>query len=123
MFIEFNPNPQQKRVGDCVIRAICKATGMDWEQTYLQVCLQGLKMADMPSSNPVWATYLKSKGFRQYPIPDTCPECYTIEDFCRENPQGTYIVGTGTHVVTVVDGDYYDAWDSGNEIPVFFFRR
>lgn len=26
MYIEYNPNPKQKRVGDCVIRAICKAT-------------------------------------------------------------------------------------------------
>ena len=25
----YNPNPAGKRVGDCVIRAICKATGQD----------------------------------------------------------------------------------------------
>ena len=28
----FNPNPvKDKRTGDCVVRAICKATGFDWD--------------------------------------------------------------------------------------------
>lgn len=37
-------------------------------------------------------------------------------------PRGRYIVGTGNHAVAVVDGDYYDSWDSGNEILSFFWR-
>jgi hypothetical protein len=32
-------------------------------------------------------------------------------------------VGTGTHVVAVIDGDYYDAWDSGNEVIDRYFTR
>ena len=27
----YNPNPAGNRVGDCAVRAICKATGLDWE--------------------------------------------------------------------------------------------
>lgn len=123
MYIQFNPNPKQKRVGDCVIRAICKATNQVWEDAYIQVCLQGLRMADMPSSNPVWGEYLKSQGFEQVMIPNTCPSCYTIDDFCKDHPNGTYVVGTGTHVVCVKSGNAYDAWDSTNEIPVYYFRR
>lgn len=123
MYIHFNPNPMQKRVGDCVVRALCKVTEQSWEEVYSQICLQGFKMCDMPSSNPVWASYLKMRGFRQLSIPDTCPDCYTVNDFCIENPHGTFVLGTGTHVVAVLDGDYYDAWDSGNEIPVYYFRR
>lgn len=80
-------------------------------------------MSDMPSSNPVWGSYLKQNGFLQESIPNTCPDCYTIEDFCRDHPKGIYILGTGTHVVCVVDGDHFDAWDSGNEIPIYYFRR
>lgn len=38
-FIQYNPNPRGNRVGDCVIRAISKATGRDWETTYAGVCL------------------------------------------------------------------------------------
>ena len=80
-------------------------------------------MSDMPTSNPVWGAYLKSKGYLQVTIPNTCPDCYSIRDFCEDNPKGTFVVGTGTHVVAIVDGDYYDAWDSGDEIPVYYFRR
>ena len=123
MYTYYNPNPKQKRVGDCVIRAICKATDQSWDDVYTQLCLQGLKMSDMPSSNPVWGSYLKQKGFLQVTIPNTCPDCYTVEDFCKEHPQGVYVLGTGTHAVCVADGCIWDAWDSSQEIPVYYFRR
>lgn len=123
MFKKFNPNPDGARVGDCVIRAISIATGQDWETTYIGLAIQGLIWHDMPSSNFVWANYLANKGFRKKAIPDTCPECYTIQDFCGEHFSGTYILGTGTHTVAVIDGDYYDTWDSGGEVPIFYWER
>jgi hypothetical protein len=123
MYVEYNPNPKQKRVGDCVIRAICKATEQEWEKVYIQLCLQGLKMSDMPSSNAVWGSYLKSRGFLQVTIPNTCPDCYTIKDFCEEHPQGIYVLGTGNHACCIKDGCLYDAWDSSQETPVYYFRR
>lgn len=119
----YNPNPQQKLVGDCVIRAISKATGKDWEDVYIGVMLKGFEMHDMPSSNAVWGAYLFDNGFRRNIIPNTCPDCYTIEDFCIDNPNGIFILATGTHVVAVVDGVFFDTWDSGNEIPVYFWRK
>ena len=79
--------------------------------------------ADMPNSNAVWASYLRSKGFKRYTIPDNCPECFTIEDFCREYPTGTYIVATGSHAVCIKDGTVLDNWNSLNEIPTYFFTQ
>ena len=35
----FNPNPDGKKVGDCVIRAIGFLTGQDWTETYLGITL------------------------------------------------------------------------------------
>jgi hypothetical protein len=49
-------------------------------------------------------------------------EGYTIRDFCRDHNKGTYILATGTHVVAVKNGDYIDTWDSGAEIPIFYFE-
>ena len=123
MYIFYNPNPAGQRVGDCVIRAISKLTGQDWEQTYIGVAVQGYISYDMPSSNAVWAEYLRRRGYRRYVIPDTCPDCYTVKDFCNDNPQGAFLLATGSHVVTVVDGDYFDAWDSGAEVPIYFWTR
>lgn len=119
----YNSNPFNKHVGDCVIRAISLALDQDWDTTYLEIMSQGFGMKDMPSSNAVWGQYLKNKGYKRHIIPDECPNCYTVSDFAKDHLVGTYILGTGTHVVTVKDGSYYDTWDSGNEIPVYYFVK
>lgn len=120
-YIYFNPNPLGKRVGDCVIRAVAKLTAQSWGKVYYGIAQAGFELCDMPSSNAVWAAYLKRQGFRRFVIPDTCPNCYTVRDFCLDNPRGKFLLATGSHVVTVVDGDYYDAWDSGDEIPIYYW--
>ena len=118
-----NVNPMSLLVGDCVVRAISLATERDWDTVYLGIATKGYEMKDMPSSNAVWGAYLKHEGFRRYVIPNECPDCYTIEDFCMDHPTGTYILATGTHAVCVKDGDHYDTWDSGREVPVFYFKK
>ena len=95
----------------------------DWEDTYLDIVMLGLTMHDMPSSNDVWGTYLSNHGFKRYIIPDTCPECYTVSEFCDDNPTLTGILTTGTHVIAVSRGNYYDTWDSGNEVPIYYWRK
>lgn len=122
-FVMTNPNPQGLNVGDCAIRAISIATDKPWNEVYTGVTLQGLKLSDMPSSNRVWGEYLEDNGFKLRLIPDSCPECYTVKDFCREYPKGTYIVGTGRHVIAIKDGSYMDTWDSGSERPLYFFKK
>lgn len=122
-YVFYNPNPQNNLVGDCVIRAISKVTNQDWEKTYLDICLQGYMMKDMPSSNSVWSAYLSSKGFKRAVIPNTCPDCYTVRDFCSDYPKGTFLLAIGTHVVAVENGNYFDTWDSGGEIPIFYWQK
>ena len=123
MFVYYNPNPYQKNVGDCVIRALSKALDKSWEDVYIELCVQGLYMADMPPSDNVWGLYLRSKGYKHCLIPNTCPDCYTISDFAAEYPIGIYIVGTGKHVVCIQDGVIYDSWNSGNEVPTHYFTK
>ena len=122
-YIFSNPNPKKILVGECVIRGISILTDKPWEYTYVEILTQGYDMYDMPSSNEVWGAYLKSQGYSKRLIPNVCPDCYTIKDFCEDNPKGRYLLATGTHVVAVIDGDYYDTWDSGNEIPIYYFTK
>ena len=122
-YVFYNPNPSWNLVGDCTVRAISKLMCKDWDDTYIALAMQGFTMKDMPSANHVWGAYLKSKGYRRYIIPDTCPDCYTAEDFCLDHPQGTFVLGFGGHVATVKDGVLYDSWDSSNEIPIYYWSR
>lgn len=120
----YNPNPIKSNGGDCVVRMLCCVTGKPWVDVYLDLVEKGLEMGDMPSVNATWVAYLRDLGFKRYSVPDTCPEdCYTIEDFCIDHPNGVYVLGTGSHVVCVKDGFYYDSWDSGKEVPMFYLRR
>ena len=118
-----NTNPKGNNVGDCTVRAISFASDESWEDIYLALCLQGFIMSDMPSSNNVWGKYLTDNGWKYHRLPDTCPLCYTLNDFCEEHDKGTFIVATGTHVICVKNGKYYDTWDSGDKVPMFYFER
>ena len=121
MFIEYNPNPCARRVGDCAVRAIAKALKIDWETAYLAIMMNGFYMCDMPSSDAVWGATLRQNGFTRKVIPNTCPECYTAKDFCRDHPVGTYVLGFGGHTATVKDGDLFDSWDSSDESPQVYW--
>ena len=48
---------------------------------------------------------------------------YTVDDFCGDHPVGTYILAIDGHVVCVQDGFYWDTWDSGQEIPIYYWER
>lgn len=123
MYVYTNPNPDGIHVEDCVVRAIAIATDRSWDNIFFHLCLQAYLMKNMPSVNKVWGNYLSTIGFSRYMLPDTCPDCYTVREFCLDHPRGTYILATGSHVVAVIDGDYYDAWDSGDEQPTSVWRR
>lgn len=123
MYRHYNPNPTGARVGDCTVRAVSKATGEDWARTFCGLCAEGMRLCDMPSANHVWGAYLRRRGFRRHALPDACPDCYTVADFCREHPSGVYVLAISGHVVCVQDGDYYDSWDSGAEAPAYYWQK
>ena len=104
MFEFYNPNPYEKNVGDCTVRAISKALGQDWYRTYLGLCIEGAVRGDMPSANVTWGAYLRRHGFRR----DMAPEDMTVAEFAKGHPHGTYILALSGHVVCLQDGVVYD---------------
>ena len=123
MYREFNPNPTGRRVGDCAVRAVAKALGISWEEAYARLCLNGFLMGDMPSSNSVWGALLRENGFKAKTLPESCPTCYTTRQFASDHPTGVFVLGFGSHVATVGDGDLYDAWDSSEEVPQYYWYK
>ena len=122
-WIYYNPSPTARNVGDCSVRAVAKALNTDWETAYALTALNGYLMGDMPSSDSVWGAVLRQHGFYRDAIPNTCVDCYTAEDFCRDHPQGTFVLAFGGHVATVQDGRLFDSWDSSREIPQFYWYK
>lgn len=123
MFIEYNPNPTGRRVGDCAVRAVSAALGVDWETAYVMIASNGYAMGDMPSSNAVFGSVLRQHGFYRAAIPNSCSDCYTAEDFVQDNPKGIFVLGFGNHVATAIDGVIMDSWDSRNELPVYVWYQ
>lgn len=123
MYINLNLNPFHRRADDCVIRAIAKILDKSWEEIYADLCLEGLRYYDMPSANHVWGSYLKKHGYKRHIVPDTCPQCYTVRQFTEDYPQGEYILAIHGHVVAVIDGNYYDSFDSGDCVVIYYWTK
>lgn len=124
-WVHYNPNPVRSDggVGDCAVRAISKALDLTWEQAYVRLSLNGYLMGDMPNSDIVWGSVLRAEGFVRETVPNTCPDCYTVAEFCRDNPEGVFVLKSDSHVATVIDGTLYDSWNSEMKIPVYYWTK
>lgn len=123
-WLYYNPNPAGNRVDDCVLRAICAATGASWEDVHVELCAISYELHDVQIGNRVWRAYMLRHGYALEAIPNTCPECYTVGDFADEHQTGVYLLGTGHHAVTVVDGGIVlDTFDSRAESPIYYYHK
>lgn len=122
-YVYYNPNPLHKTTIDCVIRAVSRLLELDWDSTFLLLMAESFRQKSVPTSDKIWGDFLFSRGFSRYGLPNTCPHCYTVRQFAEEHPNGHYLLKTYEHVVTVVDGDYYDTFDTGDEMPIYYFER
>ncbi len=114
----FNPNPSKKETGDCVVRALCKATDKDWFTVYDELVALGRELHAMPNSDDVWKYYVENnpafiehtirikKGMKR-PTPET---------FLRkqEHKKGRYLFNMANHLLTADEGYYHDIWESGD---------
>ena len=123
LWIKFNPNPDGLQTIDCTVRAICAVTGWSWVKAHTVLCDTARDMSDMPSSDRVWWAVLRKLGFVRQTIIDNCPLCYTVSDFARDHPKGTYVLGPPQHAVAIIDGNWWDSWNSGQTVPNYYFRR
>lgn len=118
MYTSYNANPADHNVNDCVVRAIATVLNQSWDRTYIEICLQGYLMRNMPASNAVWQEYLSGKGFSRW-----YPQERTVSEFVTKNRSGTYLLALDRHVVAVIDGEYFDTWDSGEREILYVWER
>ena len=120
---KFNPNPVGNRTEDCAQRAISAALDVSWDTASDLIYDLAKGMGTTTHDDAAWGAVLRRAGFMRTVIPNRCSDCYTVDDFCREHPQGVYVLKTSGHVVTVIDGQAWDTWDSTGEIPQYYWYR
>lgn len=128
-FHYFQPNPQSRNIGDCVIRAFCAVTGESWGAVMKQLAESlGSRNLDFNYNNN-FLNLLLDKGFgRCHPVPKKGGRLMTGEEVCewlkQRYPKGNCkafaFVGR-SHVAGVLPyqedaGEicyrYHDSWDS-----------
>ena len=122
-WVYYNPNPKEMKVGDCAVRACCKATYSTWNQVFADLVEIAYRRKDVLSANAVWGEYLNRNGYVRHEVETYMTERSTVNDFCKTHPYGTYVLGLDGHVVAVEDGKYFDTWDSGDRIPLYYWER
>ena len=123
MYVHYEPNPVRTGGIDCATRAVSKALDTTWERAYMLLSVNGFIMGNDPAGDEVGGSVLSQHGFRRYALPDQCPDCYTVEDFCNDHPEGTYVVKSENHVATVVDGNLYDSWPSQDKTAIYYWKK
>lgn len=122
-FIRYNANPSNRDTIDCVIRGMAVLLDASWDEVHDMLTEKAGKVHEVYLRNDFWIDVLLDMGYRIFYIPNTCPDCITVRRFADHHPFGKYLLGTGSHVIAIVDGNYIDTWDSGDELPIYYFRK
>ena len=123
-YVEFNLNPSGKKAADCVVRAIMKAMGKPWSETYSDLCKLGLELFDMPNAKRVFAEYLNRNGWQRMPMPRFSDNTrYTVKEFADKYNNGIYIISVANHVTVIIDGVLFDTWDCSRKSIGNFWQR
>lgn len=123
-FEYYNPNPLKKKTGDCVVRALCKATGLDWDTIYRELCDIGFKLKVMPNDDKCWAQFLTAHGFTYKSLtPEKGSKRQTVAGFAKEHTGGACVLRVAHHLVTCIDGVYYDLNDFGGHCVYGYWKK
>ena len=118
-WVEYNPNPNHNtKANDCTIRAYCAAEKLEWDDAYDIACRYGKNLAFMPNDgNAVKHIVEEEFGYTRKKLSkeDKGEHGMTVNDFAIKYNKGTYLVEVAKHLVAVIDGEYYDSWDSGKK--------
>ena len=116
----YQPNKKDvnDKYGDCTVRALSKALNCSWIEAFdkmIPLCREEQVSNIFNAPVSVKKRMMERLGFCYYGISNRCgSKRPTVESFARDHLTGRYIVTVAHHEVAVVDGNYYDTWDSGD---------
>ena len=121
----YNPNPSKRKVDDCVVRALCKATDKDWNEVYKRLCEIGLEEKAMPNEQVCYEKFLYENGFVKMKISNKKGSKRPIvsEMALRSEDGKAYVCQVANHLVTAKDGSYWDTWESADNCFYSYFTK
>lgn len=108
MFRYYNANPRQRKVNDCTVRAISRATGQTWDEAYDDLSNFAQVQCIMPDEVEYIDEFLERNFKRIY---SSRKERITVNDFLEKNPKGTFLITMAGHITCAIDGCIYDTFD------------
>ena len=108
MFRYYNANPRQRKVNDCTVRTISKATGQTWDEAYDDLSNFAQVQCIMPDEVEYIDEFLERNFKRIY---SSRKERITVNDFLGKNPKGTFLITMAGHITCAIDGCIYDTFD------------
>lgn len=69
----------------------------------------------MPNGKQCYESYLKENGFTYHGISNKKgSKRPTVDRFAKDHKSGIFFLNVANHCIAVVDGFYYDTWESGS---------
>lgn len=113
----YNCNILRRLTDDCVIRAICSATGDSWEETLRQLTEYSIKTGYMVNTPECYGKYLKDCGYIKCKQPVHIDNTKVKFNEFTQVFNGHAIAHCGKgHVTYVADNSTWDIWDVSNEV-------
>ncbi len=123
-FIKTNPNPEGKKTGDCVVRALALAEDRRWLDVYDALCKIGRVLHDMPNNKKVYEEYLLQKGWTKQRMPrHPNGKRYKLRELADEKNQEVFVANVVSHVATVKRGNLLDTWDCGSKCVGNYYTK
>lgn len=119
IFKYYNRNPDNKKVGDCVCKAISTATGLNYDavDNLLEITSENY---DCDKLCLCCYHHLLEDTLCYERV--TCKRNETVEDIARRYPRDTILVRMYGHLTCIVKGVVLDIWDCSQEyVDCFWF--
>ena len=115
---EYNPNPKERNIGDCTLRSYCAAFGISWDKAFdiaSKVAKENSSMIQYVADKVLVEEFncVVDEKYNKKTVKSK--DRIKVNEFALSHPYGTYILHVPKHQVTVINGEYWDSWDSGDK--------
>lgn len=128
-FVYYQPNNKdlKDQFSDCQVRALSKALNISWVEAFdltIPICREMQTYTIFGGTCEIGKESLRRIGFTYSGISNKKgSKRPTVDSFAKDHPTGTYIAKVAHHVVAIVDGKYYDTWDSGQKSIYGYYEK